>query len=101
MINVPQQKNISRQLCLKLGFAVCLDFFKFQRPFTQFCAFVGRSVSLSHLRSIMKMEKIFRHEGAYAVMRNNFINLGKASEIEEGGLTNLIYFLCSEVEPLN
>lgn len=77
MVNVPQQKNTSRQLCLKLGFAswVFVGFFLlllFQRPFTQSCAFVGRAVNLSHFRSIMKMGKISRHKGAYAVMRNNF-----------------------------
>lgn len=99
MVNVPRQKNISRQLCLKLGFAGV--FFVFQRPFIQFCAFVGKSVNLSHLRSIMKMGKISRHEGAYAVMRNNFIDLWKTSEIEEGGVTNVIQFVCSEIEPSN
>lgn len=49
----------------------------------------------------MKMEKMSRHEGAYAVIRTSFINLGKSSEIKEGGVSNLIHFLCSEVEPSN
>jgi len=83
MANMPKQKSISRQLCLKLGFAALCSVV-FQRPLTQFCSCVGRSVDLSHPRSGMKMGEISRPEGVYVVMKNNFTNLGKTSEIEEG-----------------
>lgn len=46
------------------------------------------------------MGNISKHEGAYAITRNNFINLGKTGEIKEG-VINLIHFLCSEAEPPN
>lgn len=100
-VNVLQQKNISRQLCLKLGFAGCtFKFFSFQSPFTQFSEFLGGLLNLSHLRSVMKMENVSRREGVYAGRRNNSLNFGKTSEIKEERVDQF-QFLCSEVEPSN
>lgn len=72
MVNVPQQRYLKTAV-FETGLSWVL--LLFQRPFTQFCASVGRSVNVSHLRTTMKMGKIPGREGACTVMTNNFLNL--------------------------
>lgn len=53
MVNVPQQKNISRQLCLKLDFVGFWGgFFSISEALYSVSSIVGRPVNLNHLNQL-------------------------------------------------